>query len=250
MIQTMLCIAVFFDDADLFNKTVDYYLNGRTKGNIRWYIDGETGQCQESGRDQHHTFMGIGFLAAACEIGWKQGVDMYGAYDNRLALGFEYTAKYNMGNEVPFEEFITYNGRPTNGKKISSRGRGSFYPMWEKVYHHYHNRMGMDLPYTAQVLEKIRPQKWYIKFPVGQSLMYQGLPAYPKGYAGEAEASDEADQPALQETDSSAEPTVNVSTLSELREAVQKSNQTIVMKPGRYSLTDLPSRSSLHFSSA
>jgi len=36
---------------------------------------------------------------------------------------------------------------------------------------------------------------------------------------------------------------VNVSTLPELREAVQKSNQTIIMKPGRYTLTDLPSRS-------
>ena len=40
-----------------------------------------------------------------------------------------------------------------------------------------------------------------------------------------------------------AQTTVNVSTLPELREAVQKGNQTIVMKPGRYSLTDLPSRS-------
>ena len=36
---------------------------------------------------------------------------------------------------------------------------------------------------------------------------------------------------------------MNVSTLPELREAVQKDNQTIVMKPGRYVLTDLPSHS-------
>lgn len=41
----------------------------------------------------------------------------------------------------------------------------------------------------------------------------------------------------------SAQTTVHVSTLPELREAVQKSNHTIVMKRGRYSLTDLPSRS-------
>jgi hypothetical protein len=40
-----------------------------------------------------------------------------------------------------------------------------------------------------------------------------------------------------------AQTTVNVSTLAELREAVQKSNQTIVMKSGRYSLADLPGRS-------
>lgn len=36
-----------------------------------------------------------------------------------------------------------------------------------------------------------------------------------------------------------AKAAVNVSTLSELRQAVQKSDQTIVMKPGRYKLTDL-----------
>ena len=182
MMQTMLCIAIFFDDSALFNHAVEYTMNAESKGSIFWYINGETGQSQESGRDQHHTFMGLGFLTAACEIAWKQGVDMYSAHDNRLALGLEYTAKYNMGNDVPFEEFITYNGRPTNGKEISSKGRGRFYPMWEKGYHHYHGRMGMEMPYTGQVLDKIRPQKWYIKFPIGQSLMYQYLPAYPKGY--------------------------------------------------------------------
>ena len=36
---------------------------------------------------------------------------------------------------------------------------------------------------------------------------------------------------------------VNVTTLQQLREAVQKSDQVIVMKPGLYMLTDLPSRS-------
>ena len=105
----------------------------RAKGSLLWYVNGETGQNQESGRDQYHAFMGLGFLTAACEIAWKQGVDLYAAHDNRLVLGLEYTAKYNLGNEVPFEEFITYDGRPTNGKRISSRGRGRFYPMWKKA---------------------------------------------------------------------------------------------------------------------
>ncbi len=40
-----------------------------------------------------------------------------------------------------------------------------------------------------------------------------------------------------------AQTTVNVSTLRELRDAVQRSNQKVVMKPGRYTLTDLPDRS-------
>jgi|GEM_PF-878768 len=182
MMQTMLCIAIFLEDQELFDFTVDYTMNGESKGSIKWYISGKTGQCQESGRDQHHTYMGLCFLTAACDIAWKQGVDMYSAHDNRLLLGLEYTAKYNMGHEVPFEQYYDYRGRKTNGAKISSKGRGGFYPMWEKGYHHYHDRMGMEMPYTKQVLDKIRPQKWYIKFPVGQSLMYQNLPIYPKGY--------------------------------------------------------------------
>lgn len=42
---------------------------------------------------------------------------------------------------------------------------------------------------------------------------------------------------------SPSQASVNVTTLPQLREAVQKSDQVIVMKPGRYTLTDLPSRS-------
>ena len=189
MMQTMLCIAIFLEDRELFDQVVDYTMNGESKGSILWYISGETGQCQESGRDQKHTYMGLGFLTAACEIAWKQGVDMYSSHDNRLALGLEYTAKYNMGHEVPFEQYYDYRGRKTNGDKISSKGRGGFYPMWEKGYHQYHRRMGMEMPYTKQVLDKIRPQKWYVKFPIGQSLMYQNIPAYPKGYVEDPEAS-------------------------------------------------------------
>ena len=39
-----------------------------------------------------------------------------------------------------------------------------------------------------------------------------------------------------------AQTTVNVSTLAELRLAVQESNQHITMKPGKYTITELPSR--------
>ena len=40
-----------------------------------------------------------------------------------------------------------------------------------------------------------------------------------------------------------AQTKVNVSSLRDLREAVQRNNQSIVMKPGRYALTDLPEKS-------
>ena len=66
------------------------------------------GQCQESGRDQGHTQMGLEYLANTCETAWSQGVDLNGALDNRLLLGFEYTAKYNLGHDGPYEPFESF----------------------------------------------------------------------------------------------------------------------------------------------
>ena len=122
MIQTMLCIGIFMDNEAIFQKAVKYYLEGKGNGAVLHYFN-DFGQCQESGRDQSHVQMGIGFLGAACEIAWKQGVDLYGAYDNRLALGFEYTAKYNLGYDVPFETFSSIDGKYKHSS-ISGRGRG------------------------------------------------------------------------------------------------------------------------------
>jgi hypothetical protein len=68
---------------------------------IMWFIN-ETGQCQESGRDQGHTQLGLAHLGDCCEIAWHQGLDLYGYADSLLLKGVEYTAKYNLGETVPF----------------------------------------------------------------------------------------------------------------------------------------------------
>ncbi|MFP4499426.1 MAG: alginate lyase family protein [Candidatus Hydrogenedentota bacterium] len=95
MIQTMMAMGVFLDDEAMFLRAVDYCRSGKGNGAINNYFK-PSGQCQESGRDQWHVQMGLEYLANACEIAWKQGVDLYSAYDHRLAKGFEYTAKYNL----------------------------------------------------------------------------------------------------------------------------------------------------------
>jgi hypothetical protein len=156
MIQTMLAMGVFLNDRKMFQLAVDYYLNGQGNGAIRHYIN-DFGECQESGRDQAHTQMGLGYLGCAAEIAWKQGVDLYGAYDNRLALGFEYTAKYNLGHEVRYEPYRSHAGN-NNYPAISDKARGRFSSIYERVYHHYHDRMGLEMPFTGQVVEKNRPE--------------------------------------------------------------------------------------------
>ena len=87
----------------------------------------EEGQCQESGRDQQHTQLGLGHLAEACEVAWNQGLDLYGESDNRLLKGFEYTARYNLDQDVPFVPYAEVTGH-YNANRSPLRNEGVFIP--------------------------------------------------------------------------------------------------------------------------
>jgi len=156
-IKTMLAIGIFCDDQAIFDRAVAYYRGGSGNGRLTHYVINEQGQCQESGRDQQHTQLGLAHLAEACEIAWNQGLDLYGAADNRLLRGFEYTARYNLGHEVPFVPYTDTTGK-NKAKIISPAGRGELRPIWEMVWNHYENRRGLAAPYTKQATEKIRPE--------------------------------------------------------------------------------------------
>ena len=174
MIQTMIAMGVFLDDRAMFDRAVDYYLDGAGNGAIEKYFN-DFGECQESGRDQAHVQMGMGFLACACEMAWKQGVDLYCAADNRLALGFEYTAKYNLGEDVPYQRYRSVEGRydyPT----ISRKGRGRFRPIYERIVHHYHDRLGLDMPYSRRVADEQRPEGSHRQHMSWGTLTSYGLP--------------------------------------------------------------------------
>ena len=154
MLQTMLAMGVYLDDQAMFERGVEYYLNGKGNGAVRNYFK-PSGQCQETGRDQAHTQMGLDFLACTCEIAWNQGVDLFSAYDNRLLKGFEYTAKYNLGFDVPYEPYRSFEGR-YHYKSISDESRGRLRPMYEKVLNHFENRKGIQADFTRQAAMKMR----------------------------------------------------------------------------------------------
>ena len=155
--QTMMCMGIFFDRRDIFDKACKQMFDGETNGSIKNYFYAN-GQCQESGRDQQHVQMGLGFLACAAEIAWNQGIDLYSAFDNRLATGYEYTAKFMSGEEVPYQQYVTWFGRPVFGPEISQSQRNKVMPVWERAYRHYHGRMGMEMPYTKKLVERSRPE--------------------------------------------------------------------------------------------
>ena len=174
MEQTMIAMGVFLDDQAIFDRAKNYYLNGKGNGALGMYFK-ETGQCQETGRDQAHVQMGLEFLANTAETAWIQEVDLYSALDNRLLKGFEYTAKYNLGQDVSYEPYKSFEGR-YHYKKISDKARGRLHNMYEKVLNHYHYRKGLSAPFTQQVAEKNRPESRRRCFVPWSTLMFYRQP--------------------------------------------------------------------------
>ncbi|HEX6430058.1 MAG TPA: glycoside hydrolase family 97 catalytic domain-containing protein [Niastella sp.] len=167
--------AIWFNNDTMYRKATNFYCNGHDNGTIRNYINAATGQIQESGRDQGHCQLGIGALATVCEIAWNQGDDLYGAFGNRLLKGFEYVAKYNLGNEVPFLTWKDVTGKYSNWTTISAIGRGRFIPVYEMVYNHFVRIKKLSMPYTEQVIQKIRPEGYDRDQPAFGTLLFWGV---------------------------------------------------------------------------
>lgn len=146
----MAC-GIFLDDKDLYQASIDYFLHANDNGSLPNYI-GPTGQCQETGRDQGHAQMGIGMLCDICEMAWAQGDDLWGALDNRMMKGVEYSARYNLGYDVPFETWTDCTGLYNDWTEPGEMGRGKVWEIYDKPYRHYVGRKGLKMPYTKKLL--------------------------------------------------------------------------------------------------
>lgn len=157
--KAAMAFGVFLDDPEIVNDAIDFFSSkDEYNGSLVNYIINGTGQSQEAGRDQPHVMFGLGNMAEACEIGYHQGVDMYGAMNSRLLKGYEYLAKYNLGHEVEYVQWEDVTGKYSDWEEISEEGRGDFRAVFEIAYNHYVHRKGLEMPWTKQVLEKIRPE--------------------------------------------------------------------------------------------
>ena len=131
-----MAAAIVMEDTVMYRQAIDYYLHGYDNGSLPRYIS-ETGQCQETGRDQGHAQLGLEAIADICEMAWQQGDDLWGALDNRLMKGFEYTARYNLGNDVPFETWTDLTGLYCDWTEPGQMGRGKLWDIYQKPYDHY-----------------------------------------------------------------------------------------------------------------
>ncbi|MCE0497562.1 MAG: alginate lyase family protein [Methylacidiphilales bacterium] len=85
-------------------------------------------------------------LSHALEIAWHQGVDLYTPNTKRITSFMELYShlRLRMDDTIPLA-FYGVSPGPMNGT-------------WEVAYNHYHNRKGLDLPWTRELLDKaIRP---------------------------------------------------------------------------------------------
>ena len=147
----MAC-GIFLEDSALYQSSIDYFMNANDNGALPNYID-ETGQCQESGRDQAHAQLGLGTMCDICEMAWEQGDDLWGAFDNRLMKGLEYSARYNLGYDVPFKTWQDCTGLYCNWTEPGAMERGHIRCIYDKAYEHYTKVKHQKMPYTKRLLE-------------------------------------------------------------------------------------------------
>lgn len=141
IIHSILAIAVYTDNREMFNNGINHFLYGPVNGSIFKYI-WPSGQCQETMRDQGHVQLGLGEFAGAAQIAWTQGVDLFSIAGNRLALGYEYTAGFLLG-KIPH----AYG-------KISERAL-DIRDDYEYVYRHYTSQ-GVEVPFTRMAADSVR----------------------------------------------------------------------------------------------
>lgn len=142
IMYTLLAIGVYCEDRSLMESVYRHFRTGPVNSGITHYVY-PSGQCEESCRDQGHTQLGLSYMANTCVIAWNQGVDLFAEADNRLALGFEYTARYMLGEDVP-----VYG-------KISELSRGKFSDTYHVILQHYRYEKHIAMPYTEKAAAKV-----------------------------------------------------------------------------------------------
>lgn len=158
----MAC-GIYLQDSVIYKAALDYFLYAYDNGSLLCYIS-ETGQCQETGRDQAHVQLGLEALAQTCEMAWQQGDDLWGAYGNRLMKGFEYCAKYNLGYDMPFTTWQDCTGLYCDWQEPGAMSRGRFWDIYRLPYSHYNGRKGLRMPYVKKVLKVMNNKREMAKY--------------------------------------------------------------------------------------
>jgi len=138
-------LSIFNDDIESLDKVV---YRTRTLAHIGLRSSNNLGLLGDSLRDQGHAHGQLLSLAMLAEALWKQGIDVYSDFDNRLLSAGEYFARVNELAPTPFLPFGTtdayYLADNTN------RGWGGGNIALNLIHGAYVVRKGMQAPYVTQ----------------------------------------------------------------------------------------------------
>ncbi len=145
-----MAIALFCDDTAKFNHVLDLYRTYPGSGLANTLHTGEMG---ETGRDAGHAYGDLLGKAFIAECAWKQGIDLFSEWDNRLLAVGEYYCRNIFETDNPFVHYGTVDYLYTeNAEGPYGANRAALYI----IQNAYKNRKGIPTPWIDRKL----PEQW------------------------------------------------------------------------------------------
>lgn len=178
--EAMTSIGVYCNDEPTFFRGVDYwraklpstiymprdgaqpvacntYFTNPTNMKTYWFNPTSylTGLQQETLRDLSHMMMGMGAMINTAETARIQGVDLYGAGQDRIVTCYELEAKFvNAYLDAPS---VKPQGWPSSN--LPNSGGLAFKSGWETAYSEYALKRKISMPETKKLIARLRPSQ-------------------------------------------------------------------------------------------
>ncbi|KAF4767336.1 hypothetical protein HAV15_009289 [Penicillium sp. str.  len=153
-LASLLAIGIFTDNQTMYDYALNYVRTGPSNGALPVFAvanytesgsDKVLTQGQEAGRDQGHSTLDLVLLGVIAQQAFNQGDDLFAEYSNEILNAAEYVAKYNVGYDVPYTLYQSYQGNQT---VISNASRGTVRPGFELLSAHYGQIKGLNSSWT------------------------------------------------------------------------------------------------------
>jgi hypothetical protein len=152
-------MAIFNDDTATLDR-VTY--QARTLAHVGLRSSNDIGMLGDSLRDQGHAQVQLYSLTVLAEALWKQGIDIYPDYNNRLLAAGEYYARVNdLAFATPFLPFGTTDQYYQND--VTNRGFGAGNTAFSILHNAYAVRKGIPAPNMARRLQEMPVDFMFLK---------------------------------------------------------------------------------------
>ena len=152
-------MAIFNDDTATLDR-VTY--QARTLAHVGLRSSNDIGMLGDSLRDQGHAQVQLYSLTVLAEALWKQGIDIYPDYNNRLLAAGEYYARVNdLSVATPFLPFGTTDAYYQSD--VTNRGFHAGNTAFSILYNAYVIRKGIPAPNMARRLQEMPVDFMFLK---------------------------------------------------------------------------------------